>query len=116
MKLSLKRHTESAVRAVVHAQRIAEELRKVLKGTEVEGEPPTFFLLLGNGYFTTCAGEGPVFRAFIDNRSLGDFIGKYVKSRRPDDNDYDKSKLRILPFDRAFTHCRKNAQDRKIFH
>ena len=117
LKLSLKRHTESAVRGVIHSQRIAEELRKALVGTETQGEIPSCFLLLTNGYFSTLAGEGPLFDEFVEKGTLGHFIGKNTIARKPDDPEYDKCKFRILTFDHCFTHCRKDAQDRKeIIH
>ena len=37
IRLCLKRHTESAVRECVHAQRVAEELRKALTGDLIFG-------------------------------------------------------------------------------
>ena len=111
----MKRHTESAVRAVHHVQRIAEALKKTLSGTDLEGHPPQFLLLLANPYFSTCTGEGEIYKSFIEKRQIGVFIGSNVKARNPDDHDYNESLLRILPFDHAFNHCRKDAKDRKIF-
>ena len=111
--MSLKRHTESAVRATIHAQRIAAELKKALSGTESEGEPPTFLLILSNGYFSTVAGEGQLFRTFCETKTIGDYIGRGVRARHPEDPDYKTSKLRKLPFDYAFNHATHDVDKRK---
>ena len=67
LRLSLKRHTETAIRATNHIHRVAEELQKALNGTDEEGQSPTFLLLLCNGYFTTLAGDGALFQEFKKN-------------------------------------------------
>ena len=36
-----------------------------------------------------------------------------TRARNPEENDYNKSKLRILSFDRAFNHCSTDAQQHK---
>ena len=123
LRLSLKRHTESTVRATIHAQRVAEELRKALTGTEIQGEPPTSLLILCNGYFTTLAGEGSLYNQFKNHKNIVgcEYTGRNLRVRTADDEDYKKCRLRDMTFDRAFSHCMKNAQDhgysfRLLFH
>ena len=113
LQLSLKRHTETAVRSAVYAHRIAEQLRKALTGTDEEGSSPTFLLVMCNGYFSTTAGEGPMYKRFLRKKKIGKYIGRNVKARTDKDPDYTKSRLRIMSFDRAFIHCNTDAQDRK---
>ena len=114
LQLALKRHTETAVRSVHHVQRIAEQLKNALTGTETEGEPPTCILVLSNGYFSTSTGEGSLYEEFRKSKKLGHYIGKNVYEKTHDDVDYSKSRLRHMPFDRAFTHCNTDAKDCKF--
>ena len=76
-----------------HAHRAAEELKKALRGTDMEGEPPTFLLVMCNGYFATAAGEGSLYLQFLRNKLFGHYCGTNVKARNPDDADYKRSRL-----------------------
>ena len=114
LRIALKRHTESAERQTIYAQRIAEELRRALTGTEIEGEPPTCLLVLCNGYFTTTAGEGCLFRNFCQWKKLSKYTGHNVRPRHPEkDVDYEQSRLRIVPFNHAFNHCITDVHQRE---
>ena len=117
LRLSLKRHTETAVRATINVQRIAEELHKVLNDTRIQGQMPTSLLIFCNGYFTTFAGEGSLHRQFMQSKNISgcEYTGKDVPVTNPDDPQYNNSRLRHVTFDRAFTHCTKDAQDREYF-
>ena len=111
--MALKRHTESAVRETIHATRIAEELRRALTGTENEGLPPTSLLILCNGIFSTSTGQGELYDTYVRDKTIGEYTGRNVKARKPDDDDYNSAKLRILPFDHAFNHCKIDVDQRK---
>ena len=118
LRLSLKRHTEKAVRSTIHAQRIAEKLREALKGTEIEGHPPTSFLIIDNSYFSTTAGEGSLYDHYCKYKNIAGCIytGKNVKAAHPEkDKDvYKQSRLRMVPFDHAFYHVKKDVDKRKF--
>ena len=116
--MSLKRYTEKAVRSTIHAQRIAEELRKALTGTETEGDPPTCLLVMCNGYFATAAGEGTLFRRYCSHKNIHRCIysGRNVKPKFPNEDDYKKSRLRILPFDYAFDHVKHDVHKRELIY
>ena len=108
----MKRHTETAVRAAHCVQRIAEELRKALKGTQDEGLAPTFLLILCNGYFSTGAGEGDLYDEFVRDKHLpGNYSGRNYKPRDHNDAIYRQSRMQLMSYDHAFTHCTTDVQD-----
>ena len=109
----MKRHTESAIREVHCVQRIAEQLHTSLSGSGLEGQVPTFLLAMCNGYFTTATGEGDLFQKFCQYGVLGQYTGRNVRYRSPSQADYSEARLRLLPFDHAFSHCTKDVQERE---
>ena len=99
---------------MIHAHRIAGELKKALTGTEVEGEPPTCLLILSNGIFSSVAGEGKLYKQFCETKTIGDYMGRNVRASHPEDADYKNSKLRKVPFDYAFNHATHDVDKRKL--
>ena len=114
LRLSLKRHTEKAVRATIHAQRIAQKLKESLRGSENEGENPTCILLICNGYFSTSAGEGSLMDTYRKFKNIigAKYTGSNVKPRDPNADGYSQSRLRTVPFDHAFYHVKKDVDHR----
>ena len=44
-----------------------------------------------------------MFDSFIRTETLGDFSGQNQEPKNPNDPNYSKSKLRVVPFDHTFT-------------
>ena len=64
-------------------------------------------------FFSTVAGEGKLYKNFIETKTIGDYVGRNVRARHPEDADYNKSKLRQLPFDYAVNHATHDVNKRK---
>ena len=92
-----------------------DEYKDLMRGTKSEGLEPSF-LILDNGYYTIISGSGKIFNAFCKNKSLGNlYTGRYAVPRDPSDPKYSQSRLRILPFDKAFTFLPNDVDSREYY-
>ena len=112
MKKTLLTHSKSAVRELVYVARLARMLKKLTEGTDREPAIPSTFGAIDNGYFTTVGGEGPMFDKFMASRHFGDYSGRGIKARVPTDPDYNRSRMRYLPFDHCFQNDKKTVDKR----
>ena len=92
---------------------MAEDYYNCKKGTAEEGLIPALLLLFDTGYGTCVAGWGPIYDNYISSKQLGEYTGRNVRPRFPDEDDYAKSRLRIIPFDYAFRFIKKDITKRK---
>ena len=114
LRKSIKTATATCVRNVIPLVRMAEEYYVFKRGTPERGEKPALLLIFDTGYYTVISGWGALFDVYCKTKKLGNYTGKNVKARSPDDEDYGESQLRILPFDHSFTFIRKNIQESKL--
>ena len=82
--------------------RLSARLKKLHAGTEDEPAEPSTFGLIVNGYFTTVGGQGPVLQNFLRNLSLGNYSGRGIIAKMPNEPQYNHSRMRFLPFDHYF--------------
>ena len=59
------------------------------------------------GFYTVIGGEGEMFDNFVKNRKFGNYSGRGMKPHWPEDDDYNRCRLRILPFDQCFKATRE---------
>ena len=114
LRKSIKVHTESAVREIIHLYRIARAYKRIKRGQKNEPRDPSMIMLFDNGFFTTVAGDGEMFISFCRDKILGSYSGRNYIVRLPDDDEYRHAPLRMLPFDRCFNFREDDVNDRKI--
>ena len=87
--------------------RLSARLKKLHAGTEDEPAEPSTFGLIVNGYFTTVGGQGPMLQNFLRNLSLGNYSGRGIIAKMPNEPQYNRSRMRFLPFDHCFQKEKK---------
>ena len=110
----MKQQTETTVRKVISVTHQAEMYNDFMKKFKKEGTKPGAFLALDNGYFATVSGCGDIYDFYIKTRQLGIYNGRYSKLSNPQDDGYDEAKLRLLPFEHAFSFGKKNVSHRML--
>ena len=113
LKKTLITHSKSAIRELVYVGRLAARLKKLREGTDHEPAIPSTFGALDNGYFTTFGGHGHMVENFKKYRKLGDYTGRGIEAKNPEDENYSKSRMRYLPFDLCFMNENKTVDKRK---
>ena len=114
MRKSIKTALATCVRIVIPLIKLAEKYYMNKKDGPEKGIEPSLLFLFDSGYSTTISGWGNVFNEFCKTKHLGNYTGRNVKPRKPEDEDYTKSRLCILPFDHAFNLVPKSIVDRKF--
>ena len=100
---------------MIKANRLMEEYKELMRGTDSEGLDPSSLIVFDNGYYTIISGSGKMFNAFGKTKSLGNYTGRFEIPKEPTDPNYSKSKLRILPFDKTFTFLPNDVDQSKFF-
>ena len=115
LRKSIKTHTYTAVCEVITLVRMAEDYYKCKEGTGKEGEIPGVLFIFDSRYGTSVAGWGPIFDNYCSTKQLGSYTGCNVRPCHPDDDDYAKSRLRIIPFDYAFSFITKDITKHMLY-
>ena len=75
---------------------------------------PAFLLFIDTGSSTSVSGTGPIYRKFLQSKSLGDYSGSGSQLKTPQDKNYGNADLKLVPFDTAFTYLPIDVNQRKI--
>ena len=110
---TIKTHTYTAVREIISLIRMAQDYYNCKKGSAEEGLIPALLFLFDTEYSTCLSGWGPLYDHFCRTKQLGVYTGRNVRPRSPEEADYAKSRLRIIPFDYAFSFIKKSIVDHK---
>ena len=113
MRKSIKTAIATCVRVIIPLVRLAEHYFSKKENTPEQGNESSVLFLFDSGYWTTVSGWGKMFDGFCKFKRLGKYTGCNVKPRNPEDHDYARSRLRILPFDHAFKFIKSNITDSK---
>ena len=105
---------KTAVRACIKANRLMQEYKDMMRVTKIEGLDPSTLIIFDNGYYTIISGSGKIYHVFCCNKMFGNYTGRFSMPSSPSDPDYNKSLLRIMPFDQAFTFLPKDVNERKF--
>ena len=101
----------TCIREIIPLIRMAEEYYLNKRDSKERGQEPCLLFLFDTGYFTVVSGWGELYEKYCHSKQLGQYTGRNVHPRSPDDPDYGHSRLRIFPFDHAFTFIRRNITD-----
>ena len=112
MRKRIRTAMKTTVRSAFKTVRLIKKYQSVF-GSDQNSNQPSFLLALETGKFTNLAGCGSMFDNFLDNKTLGNHSGQNETPLYPDQKDFWKSKLRILPFDHTFTFLPIDVNKRK---
>ena len=113
MRKRIRTAMKTTVRSAFKTVRLIRKYQSLNRDKVKDSKPPGFFLALETGTFTNYAGCGSMFDSFLQNGQLGNHSGEDQEPLTPDEKNYWKSKLRILPFDHTFTFLPIDVNKRK---
>ena len=108
---TIKTHMYTSVREVISLIHMAEDYYNSKKGTDEEGLIPALLFLFDTGYGTCVTGWGPMYENYCKTKQLGVYTSRNVRPRSPEEADYAKSRLHIIPFDYAFRFIKKDISE-----
>ena len=114
LRKSIKTHTATCVQHIIPLVHMAEEYYKFNRGHRSQkGREPALLFIFDTAYYSVVSGWGELFDVYCSTKQLGNYTGRNVCPHSPGESDYGDSRLRILPFDQAFTFIRKDIKDSK---
>ena len=100
----MRRAMDSWVRDGHSFYRMLKAFQEAMRKKGQGGGDPSFLSILDTGNYSVVTGDGELFQRFCRNKTFGRYTGRNVKPRFPNHPEYKNSRLRVIPFDRAFNY------------
>ena len=98
--------------------RLCESYKQVTKGTTREPPAPSVIAVMDLGFHTVMGGDGPIYESFKRRRTFGEYSGRGIRPKLPEEDNFSRTRMRELKFEHCFKTCRESITKRKYhsFH